>query len=378
MCRRSAAKLTLPLLCLLCVVCVPLPINADTVKIVYMPTGTDSAQNPAFSPGGNVLVFTLFHNHYNTGDAGIYKLAVSGIGKPVVIHDTLMNNQSVNEPGRCWNGVTNRITFTSDDFNGDDIYTIAPNGSNFFDVTRNTSINIHYFEPSFSPNGKQIVFEDATHTRHTLWKINSDGSGKRKIVDATAFGFSDREPNWSPLGDRIVFQRHSPNGIVVNIYTVRPDGTGLVQVTSNTDGEATDASWSPNGKWIVYSGDSNGNLTQSNLFITTPDHAATVRVTHNASRYDGAPSWSPDGKSIVYESSNGAPDFPNSTEIRQIAVPALPTVTPTKTPRATATPARSPIRTPAPAKTRTPVPTRTPTHIPTRTATRTPRPARTS
>src|SRR5207247_2104663 len=49
---------------------------------------------------------------------------------------------------------------------------------------------------------------------------------------------------------RIAFQADTGSGN--QIYTVRPNGHDLFQVT-HVDGEATTADWSPDGHWIAFS-----------------------------------------------------------------------------------------------------------------------------
>jgi hypothetical protein len=63
--------------------------------------------------------------------------------------------------------------------------------------------------------------------------------------------------HWSPDGSRMIaFNSHNPPGpgASVNLYTVRPDGSGMAQVTHYVGGKlnALMGSWSPDGKQIVF------------------------------------------------------------------------------------------------------------------------------
>src|SRR5262249_29427556 len=66
------------------------------------------------------------------------------------------------------------------------------------------------------------------------------------------------------------------------------------------EGDKTDATFSPDGRWVVYSANS-ANLREASLFVTNLQGGPTIQIT-DAGVYDGAPSWSPDGKQIVFES----------------------------------------------------------------------------
>ena len=85
-------------------------------------------------------------------------------------------------------------------------------------------------------------------------------------------------------------------------------------------GDKTDASFSPDGQWIVYSSDA--TLTYANLYILPITGGSPTRVTYY-SGYDGAPSWSPDGSSISFESYPGDPDGSAGTTLWVIAAPEV-------------------------------------------------------
>jgi Tol biopolymer transport system component len=65
-------------------------------------------------------------------------------------------------------------------------------------------------------------------------------------------------PRWSPDGKWLVFyttdRDHLKPGVSANIEVVRPDATGLHALTHDRGGSVQDyeASWSPDGAWIVF------------------------------------------------------------------------------------------------------------------------------
>lgn len=261
-----------------------------------------SAQNPAFSPDGQTLLFTSFHAGYTRGRAGLYELSL-GDGKAVRLLDEL-GQQSVNLPGAAWNGPTNRITFASNRFDTDEIWTVAPDGSNLLRVTTHVT-PLHYQEPSFSPDGQWIVFEVETDAptpdqqQGSIWKVRADGSNATQLTDGPGTASDDRQPNWSPSGDRIVFRRRGFGADEWNLYAMATDGSAIQQIT--TSGRDSDPSWSPDGQQIVYSSDQDG-LPRANLWSVAASGGLPVRVTRDATHADGAPSWSPDATFIVFAS----------------------------------------------------------------------------
>jgi TolB protein len=215
------------------------------------PSGA-SDQNPAFSPDGTGLVFTRFNRGYNIGPAGLFLLDLSGgqLQRLTPFED----QDNVNLPGSSWNAANGRIVFASDRGETDDIWRIAPDGSDFSPITTHDD-SPWYIEPSWSADGRWIVFEadrpgdSEDGTVGQIWKVRADGGDLSQLTGDPSF--DDRQPNWSPVGDRILFQRHRPQGENAgenwDLYSINPDGSGLqpIVVAPSSD---TDASWSPGGR----------------------------------------------------------------------------------------------------------------------------------
>jgi len=274
------------------------------MRLTDPPVGA-SDQTPAFSPDGRYLVFTRFENGYNIGPAGIFLLDLES-GETTRL-TPWEDQDNVNLPGSSWNAARDRIVFASDRLECDDIWQIAPDGGGFSRVTRHSGPP-WYIAPSWSPDGEWIVFEaDANRPddrqQGSIWKARADGTALTILTDGPALGVDDRQPNWSPTGERILFQRHDPGSDDWDIYTFALDGSDLFLVTDQ-DSSDTDASWSPDGEYIVYSSNF-GDLPTLNIYIIPVAGGAPIRLTFNDTHEDGAPSWSPDGQWIAFESHEG-------------------------------------------------------------------------
>jgi len=294
-------------------------VRADGAVLLGSPVAPASDQNPAFSPDGARIVFTRFENGYNIGPASLNVLDLSS---GAIIRLTPVEDQdNVNLPGASWHPDLDRIVFASDRMEADDLWTVRPVGGELTRVTIHSG-DPSFIEPSWSPDGTWIVFEADRPDgdggiRGEIWKVRADGTGLTPLTSDT--GFDDRQPNWSPTGERILFQRHRPGEEDWDIYTVRPDGSGLTRVTASPSSE-TDASFSPDGRWIAYSSDF-GGLPVPNIFVVPVDGGTPVRVTRSSTDEDGAPSFSPDGRWIAFESHPGQEeDSPAS--LWRIAAPA--------------------------------------------------------
>jgi TolB protein len=274
-----------------------------------------SIQNPCFGPDSQRLAFTQWPREYNDGRASV-RVAEVDSGK-VLARLSPRNGVGVNEPGSCWNAATNRIVFSLERDAPDWPFSTTPDGG---ELRRHVRIPGQIaIEPSFSPDGQQLVFEVSKYDakpRPSIWLANADGTELRRLTR----GEDDRQPNWSPTGDRIVFQRKQRRDIW-DAWTVRPDGTGLTNVTKTRRVSETDISWAPDGRRLVLSSDAYGNQVASIVVVDLEDESRT-RVTNSRRWYDGAPSWSPDGAVIAFEARRGDPDGSPGTELYKIAAPS--------------------------------------------------------
>ncbi|MDQ6801978.1 MAG: protein kinase [Acidobacteriota bacterium] len=80
-------------------------------------------------------------------------------------------------------------------------------------------------EVQVSPDGKQIAFNTIGQSEG-IFIVNSDGTDLRKITNDSA---RNRGPSWSSDGQTIFF--YSNRGGKYDIWSMRPDGSGLRQIT---------------------------------------------------------------------------------------------------------------------------------------------------
>ncbi len=271
--------------------------GAHEVKI----SATGSVQNPVWSPDGESILCTMFRNGYNREPADLLIVDPAAGAVKTLASD---GSGNINLPGAAWNPVTRKIVFSSSREPHDEIFIIDENGAPGDEIQITDRENAVAYEPSFSPDGQMIVFE--SH------RIDVEGNGvitKRDVAGAQEYqALTDldddcRQPNWSPAGDLIVYQKFI--GGQWDLWTMDVDGANRTKITHGP-GDKTDASFSPDGQWIVYSSDE-GELEYANLFIIPAAGGDSERATRHEG-YDGAPSWSPDGKSVIFESCPGDPD----------------------------------------------------------------------
>ena len=279
-----------------------------------------SQQNPCFSPDGRQLVITQWKRRYNGGKANVLLIDLAAGRKLRQL--SRMGATSVNMPGSCWNAATNRITYAAEIGGPDSPFVVGADGvGEQLVIQRNDQVGI---EPTFSPDGEWLVFQSGVYDGegpNQIFKVRRDGSELTQLTS----GHNDTQPNWSPTGDRIVFQRQEGDGLDAakpwDVFTMDVDGGQVRNVTNTADQNETDVSWSPSGRFLVFSGDGL-DIQIASLFAIAEDGTGRTQVTHTWGWYDGAPSWSPDGTRIAFEARRGEPDGSGGTKIYLVNAPA--------------------------------------------------------
>jgi len=95
-----------------------------------------------------------------------------------------------------------------------------------------------------------------------------------------------------------------------NIWAVERAG-GLARRLTSFQGESSNPHFSPDGKWVAFSGEYAGN---TDVYIVPADGGEPKRLTWHPGN-DAVQGWTPDGKSIIFSSAratwapSGAPRF---------------------------------------------------------------------
>ena len=163
------------------------------------------------------------------------------------------------------------------------LYDVKPDGSELVQLSpSDLFISDPFGSAAWSPDGSRVAFGALVPAADStaLYVVNADGTGVRQIVSTDVGAVSTR---WSPDGQSIAFTsryRSHPQ-----VWRVRPDGSGLEQLTDGADGSNSVApAWSPDGARLVFSKDEDDKLGQDgigrwSLWTMNADGTGRTRLT---------------------------------------------------------------------------------------------------
>jgi Tol biopolymer transport system component len=176
------------------------------------------------------------------------------------------------------------------------IYTVLPNGSGLQQLT-NDSGSERY--PSWSADGRRLVYLDATQGALGVFTISAEGGSRTHVIEPNG---DLSPPHFSRSGRRIVYARDNlpltgdgrPRRMA--IFTVRADGTEKRRIAG---GYAEFPVYSPSGRRIAFDRLNWGN--KDGIWTVRRDGSRQHRLTNpGPAFYDKVLDWRPDGRRILF------------------------------------------------------------------------------
>ena len=155
-------------------------------------------------------------------------------------------------------------------------------------VTEGTNVQV-----TVSPDGKQLL----ANLQGLIYSMPASGGMAKEITQPLQ---EASHPDWSAKAGLVAIQSYA--GGTFHIWTMKPDGSGLKQVTTG-HGDDREPHFSPDGKTIAFTSD---RAFEGSYDIWTVDVATgnLKRITSSADDEFG-PNWTPDGASLAFISGTG-------------------------------------------------------------------------
>ena len=185
---------------------------------------------PRFSPDGKKIIMSFAKD----GNSDIYTMDLENrIVEKITNHPSIDTSPSYSPDGKF-------ICFNSDRSGYQQIYVMTSDGSN---VKRISFGNGLYGTPVWSPRGDLIAFTKLHKGKFYIGVMRIDGSGERLLTE----NFYQEAPSWSPNGRVLIFYRETKTdnkgeGFSDKLWSI--DLTGYNERLVDTPTDASDPSWS--------------------------------------------------------------------------------------------------------------------------------------
>ena len=173
-----------------------------------------SDQQPSWGPLGDKVLFTTNRN----GDNDIYEVATAAPGVA-----TAMVATAANEQWASYNPAGTHIAFQREITDGNTDIIVLDIGA--ATETNLTVASLGRDEhPAWNHDGTKIAFTSNRAGDFDIWTMNPDGTG---LLQLTTDSLSDGYPQWKPEdSSKIVFTRNR------EVWTMNPDGSNQDQLTT--------------------------------------------------------------------------------------------------------------------------------------------------
>ena len=255
--------------------------NADGTGFRRLTTdGTRQHRYASIASGGKSILYAAFR------EANVYELyeldLTTGTVKQLTDRIGILSAPEISPDGST-------IVFTKGIPNTDknEIWVMYRDGSDPMRVFEANNATAGTWDPTWSPDGSEILFASNMGGPNQLWRIKLDGSDLKKVSSLPALrGRSD----WS-VQNLIV--TYSGEAWGRELYVMNPDGSNQHQI-SPEGGNSQGPSFSPDGEWAAFTAyfDHFNDIHGCEIYILRVDGSDLRRLTSN-DYCDYQPRWGP-------------------------------------------------------------------------------------
>jgi dipeptidyl aminopeptidase/acylaminoacyl peptidase len=260
-------------------------------------TAPQSSTSPRWSPDGKSLAF-LSSRPAEATPAGATGSAPAGTTEPVRAQVYLISMNG---------GEAKRITNLK---NGVSVFRWSPDGTRLVVVSRvgpsdsrpdnkDRSDVRHYKNSSYKFNDTGWFDDRRTH----LWLVEMNSGSAKQITEGD--DWNDSDPQWSPDGTRLAFVsnrtgKEYEENRNSDVWVISAEGGKLTKISDHDEAD-NQPRWSPDGKWIAFTGEIRDRDHPKIYLAPSTGGAPSVLAANGLDLIPNALRWSDDGKSIYFE-----------------------------------------------------------------------------
>lgn len=229
------------------------------------------------------LAHDLMRVAYVSNQNGNNEIYLTGLDRRPPIN---LTNNPGDDQQPVWSPDSNWIAFTSSRDGNQEIYVMRNNGSDLHNLTSNPASDFApawFSLPGFLGLGAEdwILFTSNRDGNQEIYKVRPDGTGLTNLTNNPA---NDYSPTSFAGGDLLAFVSDREGN--PEIYTMATDGGSPTNVTNNF-AQDLEPAFDPSGKWIAFSSDRDGNLE---IYVVSLVDGKTYNMTRNPAQ-DEFPDW---------------------------------------------------------------------------------------
>ncbi len=231
---------------------VPIEINADLPEVrAHIATVNDEIVNAGISPTG---VRAVFEAH---GDI----LTVPAKKGPT---RDLTSTPGVMEREPAWSPDGQSVAFFSDESGLYELHIVAQNGEGTVKKIPLEKEADFYFNPQWSPDSKQIVFNDK---RDNIWLVDVASSKVTHVGENDVYGEEQRDVAWSPDSKWLAYGRNLENHLhVLYLYSL---ATGQSTAFTDSMADSRNPTFDKDGKYLFFTASTNEGGVAYGLDMTS-------------------------------------------------------------------------------------------------------------